>query len=168
MKYTVPYNFELFYELGGRPDDPPYVDFSTDHRGKTVCRIFVCADCLEWEEFHNQAIIAAKAHTMQKSPMYDNKLIPRDSAPIAGEPHYLLDPKGDCYAVYINAQCPDEDEYQRTKVLAALKIEEIERAKQLYGEPLWRTQVTAEYTRYPAEQNELELEDVLDKYNIKL
>lgn len=171
MKYAVNYNFPLFYELGGRSDDPPYCDYITDGRGQTSCRLFVCADCVSWESFRKQALIAAQAHMMQKDPMYDNKLIARGSAaPIANNPHYLLDQRPGCYAVYINVQCPDADEYEKTKVLASLKIDELEKAKQLYGEPLWRTQVTAEFTRYPVLKNEIEpadLADFLKQYGLR-
>ena len=167
MQYKVPYDFDLFYELGG--SDPPYVDFATDHRGRTSCRIFICSDCLEWEEFQKQALIAAKAHQMRKNPMYEGELINKSSAPIANDPHYLLDERTDCFAVYVNIQCPDKEEYERAKIIAASKIAEIEKAKELFGSPLWRTQVSAEYTRYPAEQNETDpIESVIfKKYGIR-
>lgn len=146
------YDFELFFELGGNETEPPYVDTIEDINGRMICRIFVCADCLTWKEFREQAAVAAQAHLLKKSPMYEGKFIEKKAAPIADKPHYILD-ESSGYAVYVNIQCPNEAEYEVTKSLARLKIEEIQKAKDRFG-VLWKTQVRADLTKYPVSENE--------------
>lgn len=147
------YDFELYYSLGGCPEEPPYVDFVKDLQGEEI-RIFVCADCLTWKEFSKLAAAAAQAHLMRKSPLYAERLVKKDALPISSEPHYILEDLGNAtYAVYINISCPNEAEYEATKSLARIKIGEVTKAKKRFGDPLWKTQIKADFTQYPVSDN---------------
>ena len=164
----VKYDYQLFYAFGGSPGSEPYVDTVKALNGETQYRIFICADCVDWKEFSKLSLAAKQAHIFKRHPMYEGQYIERDYEPISGKPSYLLEDLGDSFAVWINIQCPNVLEYEATKGIAGIKIDEIETAKKLHGSLIWKTQVPGvEFTKYKTNQNDdVDVNYLLEKFGI--
>lgn len=145
---------------GGAPEKRPHWDEVDDgYRGKKQ-RVFVSATWFPtWEQFKPQADRARAAACVVHNPQRSNFVISGTSYPLDDQPRFLLEPLkwlniGE-YAIWINALCPDKEQFALTIAEAKRKVQQ-ENAIATGGtvREMGVFEPRAEQPRYPTEWNQ--------------
>ena len=150
------FNWGLWRKLGGHAGDEPYCDHITGMNGREMFRAYVDADIFhQWKDFEKQSMLAIKTHLLMLDPRHEGQYIRRPYAEeISDKPSYLIEVCDGFTILWINACCKNQMEFEAVKAIGKLKREEIQKAQERFGSPLWKFQVSFDTVQYPSAQNE--------------
>ena len=111
---------------GGAADKRPAWYETSDGNGGKVQRVFISASWFpDWARWQPEAERALNAAVVRYDAYHGVFEKYGTSYPIVGEPHYLLEKSSiwkDDFTVWINALCPDQEQFEATFAEAKAKI----------------------------------------------